>query len=224
MKNMEMARQRRVEESYRTLSLGEEVFNSITHGIGTLLSIAALVVLVFFATVRGNAWHIVSFSIFGASMVVLYLASTLYHSFSKEKLKNLFARLDHAAIFLLIAGTYTPFVLTILRGPLGWTIFGIIWALAIAGVVIRSIYLTRFRKLMVGIYLGMGWMFTMAIVPMIRNLPTSSLIFLFLGGAFYSIGVIFYLWRNLKYSHGIWHLFVLGGSIMHFFAVLYTLI
>lgn len=205
------------------MSLGEEIFNSITHGIGTLLSIAALVVLVVFATIRGDAWHIVSFSIFGATLVLLYLASTLYHSFTKEKVKNLFARFDHSAIFLLIAGTYTPYVLTVLRGAFGWTIFGIIWGLAITGVVIRSIYLTRFRKLMVGIYLGMGWMFTIAIVPMIRNLSATSLIFLFLGGAFYSIGVIFYSWRNLKYGHGIWHLFVLAGSIMHFFSVLYIL-
>lgn len=218
-----MATSRKKEEGYRTLSLGEEIFNSITHGIGTLLSIAALVVLVVFASIRGNAWHVVSFSVFGTSMVLLYLASTLYHSFTREKIKNLFARFDHAAIFLLIAGTYTPFVLTTLRGALGWTLFGIIWGLAIAGIVIRSIYLTRFRKLMVGIYLAMGWMFLMAVVPMIRTLPTASTWFLFLGGAFYSVGVIFYAWRNLKYGHGIWHLFVLAGSVMHFFSVLFSL-
>ena len=218
-----MARHKRGEEGYRTLSLGEEIFNSVTHGIGALLSIAALVLLVVFASIKGNAWHIVSFSIFGTTLVLLYLASTLYHSFTKEKIKNLFARFDHAAIFLLIAGTYTPFVLTTIRGALGWTIFGIIWGLAIAGVVIRSIYLTRFRKLMVGIYLAMGWMFLMVIVPMVRNLPVSSIVFLFLGGAFYSIGVIFYSWKSLKYGHGIWHLFVLAGSIMHFFSVLDSL-
>jgi hemolysin III len=218
-----MKRQNRVEEGYRTLSLGEEIFNSVTHGIGTLLSIAALVVLIITAATKGNAWHVVSFSIFGGTMILLYLASTLYHSFTKERMKNLFARFDHAAIFLLIAGTYTPYVLTTLRGALGWTIFGIIWTLAITGVVIRSIYLTRFRKLMVGIYLAMGWMFVFAIVPMINNLPSSSVVFLFLGGAFYSIGVIFYVWRNLKYGHGIWHLFVLAGSIMHFFSVFYSL-
>ena len=218
-----MAKQRGIEEGYRTLSFGEEIFNSITHGIGTLLSIAALVLLVVFANKRGNAWHIVSFSIFGSSMVLLYLSSTLYHSFTRENIKNLFARFDHAAIFLLIAGTYTPFVLTTIRGPLGWTLFGIIWGLAITGIVIRTIYLTRFRKLMVGIYLAMGWMFLTAVVPIVRNLPTSSIVFLFLGGAFYSIGVVFYAWRNLKYGHGIWHIFVLAGSIMHFFSVLYSL-
>ncbi len=210
------------EAGYRTLSIGEEVFNSITHGIGTLLSIAALVLLVVYAAIKGDAWHVVSFSIFGSTMVLLYLSSTLYHSFTKEKIKNLFARFDHAAIFLLIAGTYTPFLLTALRGTLGWTLFGIIWAVAITGVVIRSIYLTRFRKLMVGLYLAMGWMFVVAIGPMMQNLPVISIVFLFLGGVMYSIGVIFYAWRNLKYGHGIWHLFVLAGSILHFFSVLYT--
>jgi hemolysin III len=208
---------------YRALTLGEEIVNSITHGIGALLSIAALVILTVVAVNKGTTWHVVSFSIFGTSMFLLYLASTLYHSFTKEKIKNLFARFDHAAIFLLIAGTYTPLVLTTLRGPLGWSLFGIIWGLAIAGIVIRSIYLTRFRKLMVGIYVGMGWMFLIAIVPMIKNLPSASFIFLLIGGGCYSLGVIFYAWRNLKYGHGIWHIFVLAGSITHFFSVLYSI-
>lgn len=214
---------KKVESGYRTLTVGEEIINSITHGLGTLLSIAALVLLVVFANKNGNAWHVVSFSIFGSSMVLLYLSSTLYHSFSNERLKNIFVRLDHAAIFALIAGTYTPFVLTTIRSALGWTLFGIIWGLAIAGMVIRCIYLTRFRKLMVGIYLAMGWMFLMAIGPIVKNLPASSIAFLFIGGGCYSVGVIFYAWRNLKYGHGIWHLFVLAGSIMHFFAVFYSL-
>jgi hemolysin III len=218
-----MKNDKRLESNYRVLSAGEEIFNSITHGIGTLLSIAALVILIVFAVIKGNVWHIVSFTIFGSTMVLLYLSSTLYHSFTTQKVKNLFARFDHAAIFLLIAGTYTPFVLTTLHGPLGWSLFGIIWAFAIAGVVIRSIFLTRFRKLMVGIYLGMGWMFVIAIIPLIKNLPVISLAFLFIGGACYSLGVIFYSWRKLKYGHGIWHLFVLAGSIAHFFSVLYSL-
>lgn len=211
------------ESNYRVLSVGEEIFNSITHGIGTLLSIAALVILILFAAIKGNAWHVVSFAIFGSTMVLLYLSSTLYHSFTRQKIKNLFARFDHAAIFLLIAGTYTPFVLTTLRGPLGWSLFGIIWGLAIGGGIIRLIFLTRFRKLMVGIYLAMGWMFVIAIIPLIKNLPSISLAFLFIGGACYSLGVIFYSWRQLKYSHGIWHLFVLAGSTMHFFSVLHSL-
>ncbi len=208
---------------YRKLTINEEIFNSITHGIGALLSIAALVTLIVFAVMKGDAWHVVSFTIYGSTLVLLYLSSTLYHSFTKEKVKNLFARFDHAAIFLLIAGTYTPFLLTVLRGALGWTLFGIIWGVAITGVVIRSIYLMRFRKLMVALYLAMGWMFVVAVGPMIKNLPQASIIFLFLGGVFYSVGVVFYVWRNLKYGHGIWHLFVLAGSIMHFFAVIYSL-
>ncbi len=209
--------------AYRKLSLGEEIFNSISHGIGTLLSVAALVTLIVFAVMKGSVWHVVSFTIFGSTLVLLYLSSTLYHSFTSEKLKNLFARFDHAAIFLLIAGTYTPFLLTSLRSNLGWVMFGIIWGLAITGVVIRSIFLTRFRKLMVALYLGMGWLMIIAVGPMMENLPKISLLFLLLGGIFYSVGVIFYVWRNLKYGHGIWHLFVLAGSIMHYFAVLYSM-
>ena len=214
----------RFEKSRRKLTASEEIVNSVTHGIGVLLSIAGLVVLVVSATLHGDAWHIVSFSIFGVSMVVLYTSSTLYHSFSKERIKNVFARLDHAAIFMLIAGTYTPFLLTTIRGALGWTFFGIIWAVAITGIVIRSIHLHKYRRLMVLIYLIMGWMFIFIINSMIRNLPPVSLVFLLVGGLSYTAGVIFYAWRKLPFGHGIWHLFVLGGSIMHFFAVLYSLI
>jgi len=218
-----MEKENQEKAAYRKLSAREEIFNSITHGIGTLLSIAALVMLIVFAVMKGDTWHVVSFTIYGSTLVLLYLCSTLYHTFTKEKLKNLFARFDHAAIFLLIAGTYTPFLLTVLRGTLGWTLFGIIWGVALVGVVIRSIYLTRFRKLMVALYLAMGWMFVVAVGPMIKNLPQTSIIFLFLGGIFYSVGVVFYMWRNLKYGHGIWHLFVLAGSIMHFFAVVFSM-
>jgi hemolysin III len=212
-----------VERNRRQLSIAEEIVNSITHGIGVLLSIAALVILVVFAALHGNAWHIVSFTIFGVSLIVLYTASTLYHSFTGEKVKNIFARFDHASIFLLIAGTYTPILLTTLRGTLGWVLFGIIWATAITGIVIRSIYLHRFRKIMVAIYLIMGWMFVFALKSVIHNLPAVSLWFLVIGGITYSLGVVFYAWRNLPYGHGIWHLFVLGGSICHFFAILLSL-
>ena len=219
----QVKKQQKLEASFRKLTLGEEIFNSITHGIGTLLSIAALVILIVFAVGKGTVWHIVSYSIYGGTMILLYLSSTLYHSFTREKVKNIFARFDHAAIFLLIAGTYTPFVLTVIRGAFGWTIFGIIWGIAITGVVIRSIYLTRFKKFMVFLYLFMGWLFVIAIVPMFRNLSLISILFLFLGGIFYSIGVIFYSLKKVKYAHGIWHLFVMAGSIMHFFSVLYIL-
>jgi hemolysin III len=206
-------------KTYRQLSSGEEIINSITHGIGALLSIAALVVLIMVAGKNGDVWHLVSFSIYGFTLILLYLSSTLYHSFSNPKIKNLFARFDHVSIFLLIAGTYTPILLTSLRGPWGWTLFAIIWTVALVGAIIRSIYLHRFRKLMVAIYLIMGWMFVLAGKQIFTSLPSESLIFLVLGGIAYSVGVIFYMWRTLPYSHGIWHLFVLTGSVLHFFAI-----
>ncbi len=215
--------QKKMSSPRRELSLSEEIVNSITHGIGIPLSIAALVILVVFAAKRGDAWHVVSFSIFGASLLLCYTSSTLYHSFTRQKLKELFARFDHAAIFVLIAGTYTPILLTTIRGTLGWVMFGIIWGVAITGIIIRSIHVHKYRRLMVAIYLSMGWMFVFVIRPVISNMPQLSLIFLLAGGISYSVGVIFYSWRSLPYGHGIWHLFVLGGSIFHFFAILCTL-
>lgn len=210
-------------KTYRQLSAGEEVINSITHGIGALLSIAAMVILIMVASRNGDIWHLVSFSIYGSSLILLYLSSTLYHSFSNPKIKSLFARFDHISIFLLIAGTYTPILLTSIRGVWGWSLFAIIWAMAIVGAVIRSIYLHRFRKLMVAVYLVMGWMAIVAAKQIYQSLPATSLLFLLLGGVAYSIGVIFYMWRNLKYAHGIWHIFVLAGSILHFFAIYYSI-
>ena len=205
--------------TFRPLSKGEEIANSITHGIGALLSIVALVILIIVAGRHDDIWHIVSFSIYGCTLVLLYLSSTLYHSFSSPRIKNIFARFDHISIFLLIAGTYTPILLTSLRGVWGWTLFGIIWSIALAGVVIRSIWVYRFRKLMVAIYLLMGWMFVLAGNQIYHSLPSISITFLVLGGVAYSVGVIFYLWRKLPYGHGIWHLFVLAGSVLHFFAI-----
>ncbi len=209
-------------KTYRQLSSGEEIVNGITHGIGALLSIVALIVLIIAAGRYGDIWHLISFSIYGSTLILLYLSSTLYHSFT-GKVKNLFARFDHISIFLLIAGTYTPILLTSLRGVWGWTLFIIIWSVALTGAVIRSIYLHRFRKLMVAIYLLMGWMFVFAGKQIYLNLPSISLTFLILGGLAYSVGVIFYMWRKLPYSHGIWHIFVLTGSILHFFAIYYII-
>lgn len=209
-------------KTYRQLSTGEEIINSITHGIGALLSIVALVVLIIVAGKYGDIWHLVSFSIYGSTLILLYLSSTLYHSFTNPKIKNLFARFDHISIFLLIAGTYTPILLTSIRGIWGWTLFGIIWGMALTGAIIRSIYLHKFRKLMVAIYLVMGWMAVVAGKQIYQSLPSISLTFLVLGGVAYSIGVIFYMWRNLPYGHGIWHLFVLAGSILHFFAIYFS--
>lgn len=208
---------------YRQLTTVEEIINSITHGIGALLSIIALIALILLAGKLDDIWYMVSFSIYGCTLIILYLSSTLYHSFSNPKIKNLFARFDHVSIFLLIAGTYTPILLTSIRGIWGWTLFGIIWGLALVGAVIRSIYLHRFRKLMVAVYLGMGWMFVLAGKQIFLSLPSTSIIFLVLGGIAYSVGVIFYMWRSLPYSHGIWHLFVLAGSVLHFFAIYFSI-
>jgi hemolysin III len=210
-------------KSYRKLSTSEEIINAITHGIGSLLSIAALVILIIVAGRHGDIWHLVSFSIYGSTLILLYLSSTLYHSFSNPKVKNLFARFDHISIFMLIAGTYTPILLTSMRGIWGWTLFCIIWGLAIVGAVIRSIYLHRFRKLMVAVYLLMGWMFVLAGKQIYLSLPSVSITFLVLGGIAYSVGVIFYMWRSLPYAHGIWHLFVLAGSVLHFFAIYFSI-
>lgn len=211
------------EKPYRELSTGEEILNSITHGIGALLSIVALIILIIIAGRDGDIWHLVSFSIYGSTLILLYLSSTLYHSFTGPKVKNLFARFDHISIFLLIAGTYTPILLTSIRGVWGWSLFGVIWGLAIVGAVIRAIYLHRYRKLMVAVYLLMGWMFILAGKQIYLHLPTTSLTFLLLGGIAYSVGVIFYMWRKLPYSHGIWHLFVLAGSMLHFFAIYFSI-
>lgn len=211
------------EKIYRKLSAGEEIINSITHGLGALLSIVALVVLIIIAGRNNDIRQLISFSIYGSTLIILYLSSTLYHSFTGPKLKNLFARFDHVSIFLLIAGTYTPILLISIRGIWGWTLLIIIWTVALIGAVIRSIYLHRFRKLMVAIYLLMGWMFVLAGKQIYLNLSTDSLVFLVLGGIAYSVGVVFYMWRKLSYSHGIWHLFVLAGSILHFFAIYYMI-
>lgn len=210
-------------EIYRDLTSKEEIVNSITHGIGALLSVVALVVLIVVAGKYGDVLHLVSFSIYGVTLILLYLSSTLYHSFSSPRIKNLFARFDHVSIFLLIAGTYTPILLTSIGGVWGWSLFGVIWGLALVGAVIRSIYLHRFRKLMVAVYLLMGWMFVIAGKQVYLSLPSISLTFLILGGIAYSVGVIFYMWRKLPYSHGIWHLFVLAGSVLHFFAIYFSI-
>jgi hemolysin III len=207
-------------KSYKLRFL-EEVGNSITHGVGAALSIAALVILVVFAVLQGNPSKIVSFSIFGSSLIILYTASTLYHSFSNKTVKRYFKIFDHAAIYLLIAGTYTPFTLILLKGAWGWTIFGIIWVLAIVGVIFKLLFIERFPKISTTIYLLMGWLILIAIKPMLESVPVGGLVWLLAGGLAYSTGVIFYVWEKLPFNHTIWHLFVLAGSICHFFSVLF---
>jgi len=198
----------------------EEVANGITHGIGLLLSIAGLVLLVVRAARYGNAWHIVSYSIFGSTMVLLYLASTTYHSVQNPRAKAFLKIIDHSAIFLLIAGTYTPFVLVALRGAWGWSLFGVIWGLAIMGIIFKSLFIHRFRMLSVFLYIAMGWLVVIAMPQIIQHLNRTALTFLIIGGLSYTLGTIFYAWKNLPFAHAVWHLFVLGGTITHFFAVL----
>jgi hemolysin III len=201
-------------------STAEEIVNSLSHGIGALLSVAGLVVLVVFASLYGDNWHIVSFTIFGSTLIILYAASTLYHSFPQPTAKKIFKKLDHSAIFLLIAGTYTPFVLVSLRGAWGWSLFGVIWTLAVAGITMKSITIFRFRKLSVVIYIFMGWLGLIAIREILHEVPPQSFILLLIGGLSYTTGVIFYACRKIPFNHGIWHAFVLCGSIFHFFSVL----
>ena len=202
-----------------TYTRGEEIANSLTHGLGFLLSIAGLAILVTFAALRADAWTVTADAIFGASMVLLYGSSTLYHSLRAPRLKHGVRVVDHVAIFLLIAGTYTPFMLVSLRGPWGWSLFGVVWALAAAGTALKVFFTGRFRVLSTLVYLFMGWLVIVAIKPLVEALPRLSLIMLFAGGIAYSLGTVFYLWKRLPYHHAVWHLFVLAGSICHFFAV-----
>lgn len=202
-------------------SLKEEIVNAITHGLGVILSIPALVVLIIFAVKYGDALDVVSFSIFGASMLLLYLFSTLLHSIQHQKAKNVFEILDHSAIYLLIAGTYTPFLLGPLRGPLGWTLFGIIWGLTIAGIIFKVYFVKKFIILSTVIYLFMGWLILVAIKPLYDGLSMDGFLLLLLGGILYSVGSIFYVWRKIPFHHAIWHGFVLAGSASMFFCILY---
>lgn len=211
------------DEQVKQYSVGEEIVNSLTHGVGMLLSIAGLVVLVVFAVLYGDNWHIVSFSIFGGTLIVLYGASTLYHSFTNPRVKQIFKKLDHSAIFLLIAGTYTPFVLVSIRGTWGWSLFGVIWALAVAGIIMKFVSIFKFQKLAMVLYVFMGWLGVIAAREIVNGVPLPSLILLVVGGLSYTTGVIFYAARKLPFNHAIWHIFVLCGSVSHYFSVLYIL-
>jgi len=202
----------------------EEIANAITHGIGLLLSIAGFVVLLVLAALRGTAWHIVACSIYGATLICLYTASTLYHAVISPRVKRALRIFDHSAIYLLIAGTYTPFLLVSLRGPWGWSLFGVIWGLALAGVLFKFWFVERFAILSTAVYIAMGWLVVIAAKPVITHLSLTAIIWLLAGGLAYTGGVVFFAAKRIPYSHAIWHLFVLAGSICHYFAVLSTVI
>ncbi len=201
-------------------SRAEEWTNSITHGLGAGLSIAALVIAVVFASIRTDAYLITASAIYGASLIVLFLSSTLYHASRHLKWKKFFLAADHASIYLLIAGTYTPFCLGPLRGVAGWTLFGIIWGLASLGILREFVRPKRGTWLSTAIYLLMGWLCLAFLIPLVKSLTAYGLIMLIVGGTMYSIGVIFYKWHSLKYHHAVWHLFVVAGATFQFFAVL----
>lgn len=197
--------------SYDYMSLKEEIWNAITHGIGFMLSIPITVLLILLGVSQNSATHIVSFSIFGTSLMLLFLMSTLLHSMP-IKYKRIFAILDHSSIYILIAGTYTPFLLIAIGGALGITLLSIIWSIALFGVIFKCLFIDRFEKLSLGLYIGMGWMIIFAIKPIYAFLQFDGFLLLLIGGLFYTIGSIFFMWRSLRYSHAIWHIFVLAGS------------
>lgn len=203
----------------RPFTVGEEIANSVTHGLGAVLSTAGLVLLVLRAVAGGDPWRIVSVTIFGATLVLLYTTSTLYHALTPERAKSIFNVLDHAFIYLLIAGSYTPFLLVSLRGPWGWSLFGVVWGLAIAGGVFKVWFTGRFRLVSTLLYIGLGWLCVIAIKPMLANVPPEGLVWLLAGGVAYTGGSFFYLWRKMRYHHAIWHVFVLIGSFCHFVAI-----
>ena len=208
----------------KSYSLGEEIANSVTHGVGAALSIAGLTLLVVLAALYGDAWRVVSFSVYGGTLTIMYLSSTLYHSFQNPRVKRIFQIADHGAIYLLIAGTYTPFLLVAMRGTWGWTLLAIVWGLALLGLGFKAFFLHRFRTLSVVSYVLMGWLSVIAWKEATARIPQGGLVWLGVGGLVYTIGIIFYAWRRLPYNHAIWHVFVLGGSVCHYFAVLLYLL
>lgn len=202
-----------------TYSKNEEIANAITHGIGVLLSIAALVILIVSAAYRGTALHVVSFTIYGTTMLLLYVASTLVHSFPAGKAKRVFEVLDHSFIYVFISGTYTPILFHVVQGTLGWVLFGVVWGLTIIGIVFKSFFADRFLFTSTILYILMGWCIVFAWKPLSTHLAAGGVKMLVIGGLLYTVGTVFYMWRSFPYHHAVWHLFVLSGSVIHFFAI-----
>ena len=203
----------------RAWSFGEELSHSLTHGVGLLAGVAGFVVLVWLAVGSGDPWRIVACSIYATTLVLLYAASTLYHALSATRARSAFQVLDHSAIFLLIAGTYTPFALVSLRGPWGWTLFGIVWGLAAIGITTKAVFGTRWPIISTVLYVCMGWTVIIAAKPLVEHVAPGCIVWLLAGGLAYTGGVVFYAWTRLRYSHMIWHLFVLAGSVCHYIAI-----
>ncbi len=209
--------------SYQTNERYQEIANSITHGIGSILSIIGFIILIFIVINKGDVWYIISFTIYGTTLVFLYLCSTIYHGLSDRKRKYIFQVLDHIAIYLLIAGSYTPLTLISLRGPWGWTILGIVWLIALIGILMKVFFFTKTQVISTILYIIMGWLIIIAIKPLLESIPWGMFFWIVAGGLSYSLGIIFYLARKIPYHHTIWHLFVMGGSIAHFLGILFYL-
>lgn len=201
-------------------TLGEELCNSISHGLGAGLAIAGCVIAIVFAALYGDAWCVVSAAIYGASLIITYTTSTLYHALTNRTAKKVFRILDHSTIFLLIAGTYTPMTLVVLRGALGWVLFGIVWGAAALGITLNAIGLEKYKKISMIAYVASGWAAIIAIVPLFRIMHPVGFWMLVGGGVAYTAGIIFFSMK-LKYMHSIWHLFVITGSILHYFMILF---
>jgi len=208
----------------RDYTVGEEIANALTHGIGVGMGFSALTMLTIFSSEQHDPWKVVSSVLFGATIILMYLASTLYHSFPPSRTKRFFKLMDHASIYLLIAGSYTPFCLVTLRGGWGWSMFGLTWGLAILGVLFKMFFIDRFEILSTVIYVLIGWAAIIAIDPLFIRLPMGGFLWLLMGGLLYTIGVIFYVMDRRPYAHSIWHVFVLAGTLSHFFAVLFYVI
>jgi len=208
-------------------SRANELANWITHAVAAALSLACLALLVVFASLRGTVWHIVSFSIYGATMFLLFLSSTLYHGFRNPKVKHVFHVIDHGAIYLLIAGTFTPFVLTVFREShpgWSWTLFGLVWLIAAVGIVLKIFHTGRFKALSTALYLLMGWLVVMAAKPLFDSIPRPAFFWLLAGGLMYTLGVVFYLMKRIPYHHAIWHLFVLAAALCHFVGIFFYIL
>ncbi|MGN0551307.1 MAG: hemolysin III family protein [Acutalibacteraceae bacterium] len=224
MQSQEIKKNEENVKNKKRYTLGEEIFNAVSHGTGGLLSIAGTVILIVFAAIYSDAWAVVSACIYGASLIILYTMSTLYHAITNVKAKSFFRIMDHNTIFFLIAGTYTPLTLVCLRGVTGWILFGVVWGAAALGIVLNSIDLEKFRKPSVVCYILMGWVVIFAIRPLTESIPQTSLVFLLIGGVFYTLGIIFYAIKKVRYFHSVWHLFTIAGSIFHYFCILLAII
>ena len=203
-----------------TFTRGEEIANAITHGVGAVLSIVGLTLLIVLSSLEGTPWHVISFTIYGVTMLLLYVSSTLVHSFPEGKVKDLFEIFDHSSIYLFIAGTYTPFLFFGVKGTTGWTLFGIVWGIALAGIVFKAFFVKKFLFISTILYVFMGWMIVFAWDSLTQNIAHQGIVLLVVGGVLYTIGAVFYVWRGFRFHHMIWHMFVLGGTVLHFLAII----